>query len=429
MPEPAIRIKNLSKQYHIGVREPYRTFRDAIVQGLAAPFKRLRSFGRSSYRSEDTIWAIKDVSLEVQPGEVVGIIGRNGAGKSTLLKILCRITEPTSGYAVLRGRVGGLLEVGTGFHPELTGRENIHLSGAILGMTRREIRAKFDAMVEFSGVAKFIDTPVKRYSSGMRVRLGFAVAANLDTEILLIDEVLAVGDAEFQRKCLGKMADVGKQGRTVLFVSHNMPAVERLCTRGVLLDQGRIEHMGPVRDVTARYLQSGLTQVAERAWDTPERAPGNHVARLRAVRVRDADGRLADTFSVRDSFTVEVEFWVLEAGHQLDAGFYFYNSAGDILFVAGDFQNDAWRGRERPMGVHRSSCEVPANLLNEGNLNIMAYVCTNPHTLHAIEPDAVQIKIEDDLQEGGARGYYSREWPGGTVRPLLQWTFDYEKGT
>jgi ABC-type polysaccharide/polyol phosphate transport system ATPase subunit len=253
MTAPVIRVESLSKRYHIGTRQSYDTLRERLVAAAAEPWRRLRRFGRSSEREQDTIWALKDVSFEVQPGEVVGIIGRNGAGKSTLLKILTRITEPTCGRAELHGRVGSLLEVGTGFHPELTGRENIFLSGAILGMTSQEIRSQFDAIIDFSGIEKFIDTPVKRYSSGMHVRLGFAIAAHLQPEILLVDEVLAVGDAEFQRKCLGKMGDVAKGGRTVLFVSHNMGAVQKLCHRSVWLSGGHIHKDGHTPVVVDAY--------------------------------------------------------------------------------------------------------------------------------------------------------------------------------
>src|SRR5438445_11177409 len=225
--KPAIVVENLIKSYRIGQRERgYRTFREAMVDAAKAPFRRLRQLGSDETNGDDTFWALKDVSFEVQPGEVVGIIGRNGAGKSTLLKILSQIVEPTSGYAEVRGRMGSLLEVGTGFHPELTGRENIYLNGSILGMANREINKKFDEIVAFSEIEKFLDTPVKRYSSGMYVRLAFAVAAHLEPEILVVDEVLAVGDASFQKKCLGKMQEIGRRGQTVLFVSHNMQAVE-----------------------------------------------------------------------------------------------------------------------------------------------------------------------------------------------------------
>jgi len=252
----AITVEGLSKRYRIGARERRQTFREALVDLAAAPLRRLRSFGRSSHREADSIWALKDVSFEVQPGEVLGIIGRNGAGKTTLLKVLSQITDPTEGSARLRGRVASLLEVGTGFHQELTGRENVYLSGAVLGMKKREIDRRFDEIVDFAGVEQFVDTPLKRYSSGMRVRLGFAVAAFLESEILLIDEVLAVGDAEFQRKCLGQMDSIAGQGRTILFVSHNMGAVGNLCARSLLLQQGQVRAVGESAAVIVEYLGS-----------------------------------------------------------------------------------------------------------------------------------------------------------------------------
>lgn len=261
MTKPVIEVKNLSKQYTIGEKALYGNLREEIVQILKAPFKRLRS--RSQSHSSNTIWALKDVSFEVQEGEVLGIIGRNGAGKSTLLKILSRITEPTEGKVRMRGRVGSLLEVGTGFHPELTGRENIFLNGALLGMRREEIKKKFDEIVDFAEIEKFLDTPVKRYSSGMYVRLAFAVAAHLETEILLVDEVLAVGDMVFQKKCLGKIGEVAKRGRTVLFVSHNVAAVQALCGLGVLLENGRVDQIGSIGEVVDVYMHKTYKQ-AER---------------------------------------------------------------------------------------------------------------------------------------------------------------------
>ncbi len=255
MSDIAIRAENLGKQYRIGKRERYHTLRDTLTDTVTAPFRWLRN-GRSTNGNgaPDHIWALKDVSFEIKRGEVVGIIGRNGAGKSTLLKVLSRITEPAKGHAEIHGRVGSLLEVGTGFHPELTGRENIYLNGAILGMRKAEIARKFDEIVAFAEIETFLDTPVKHYSSGMYTRLAFAVAAHMDTDILLVDEVLAVGDAEFQRKCLGKMEAVGRDGRTVIFVSHFMPTVRALCARVILLGAGRIELDGPAADVIDRYL-------------------------------------------------------------------------------------------------------------------------------------------------------------------------------
>jgi lipopolysaccharide transport system ATP-binding protein len=279
--KPVIKVENLSKQYRIGERESYKTFREAIVRAFRTPYHRMRgALGRSQNYNPmlsaprstpsalspkqspdgDTIWALKDISFEVKQGEVIGIIGRNGAGKSTLLKILSKITEPTSGRVELKGRVGSLLEVGTGFHPELTGHENIYLYGAILGMDRWEVTRKFHEIVAFAEIEKFIDTPVKRYSSGMYMRLAFAVAAHLDPEILLVDEVLAVGDAAFQKKCLGKMGDVSKQGRTVLFVSHNMAAVQKLCESGLVLDDGKVVFNGNAAMAVEKYLGSVTDQ-------------------------------------------------------------------------------------------------------------------------------------------------------------------------
>ncbi len=267
MSDIAIRVENLGKLYHLGkAQQRHNTLRDALAAGLRAPVDWFRRNGKSGGASETDLWALHDVSFDVKRGEVIGIIGRNGAGKSTLLKILSRITEPTKGHALVHGRVGSLLEVGTGFHPELTGRENIYLNGAILGMRRAEITRKFDEIVAFAEVEKFLDTPVKRYSSGMYVRLAFSVAAHLEPEILVVDEVLAVGDLGFQKKCLGKMGDVARGGRTVLFVSHNMNAVQRLCTACMMLDQGRLATYGDTDDVVVRYVSSNSSTVSPRSW-------------------------------------------------------------------------------------------------------------------------------------------------------------------
>ena len=272
MSDVAIRVTGLSKRYRIGVRERHTTLRDVLAKTFAARFKRLGRFpgvdrdGSNGSSDEEWVWALRDISLEVRQGEVLGIIGRNGAGKSTLLKILSRITDPTVGEAEVHGRLGALLEVGTGFHPELTGRENIYLHGAILGMKRSEITRRFDEIVTFAGIGAFLDTPVKRYSSGMYVRLAFAVAAHFEPEILIVDEVLAVGDAEFQRKCLGKLDSVSSEGRTVLFVSHNMNAIQRLCPRSVLLDRGCLVAVGDTSEMVQRYLDLTTSEAAPGAW-------------------------------------------------------------------------------------------------------------------------------------------------------------------
>src|ERR1017187_3716617 len=282
MTDVAIRCEGLAKQYRIGERESYRALRDVITDAFASPFRRFRSALRHSGRADKpNIWALNDVSFEIKCGEVVGIIGRNGAGKSTLLKILSRITEPTHGHADVWGRVGSLLEVGTGFHPELTGRDNIFLNGAILGMRRTEVARKFDEIVAFAEVEKFIDTPVKRYSSGMYVRLAFAVAAHLEPEILFVDEVLSVGDAAFQKKCLGKLGNVSREGRTIVFVSHNMTALQRLCTRVVWLDRGQVKDTGDARTVIDNYLQTNAVANLESVWEDNLTGAGNERGRLR----------------------------------------------------------------------------------------------------------------------------------------------------
>jgi lipopolysaccharide transport system ATP-binding protein len=314
--DTVIKVENLSKQYRIGTKEGYRTFRETLVDAAKAPFSRLGSLLptlRSKLSSpsskpasrDDTFWALKDVSFEVKQGEVVGIIGRNGAGKSTLLKILSKITEPTTGRVELRGRVGSLLEVGTGFHPELTGHENVYLYGAILGMDRWEVTRKFDEIVAFAEVEKFIETPVKRYSSGMYMRLAFAVAAFMETEILLVDEVLAVGDAAFQKKCTGKMGDVAKQGRTVLFVSHNMIAIEALCSRGVVLNAGRIVYDGKAEDAIQKYNKSMQINTDISLKERIDRV-GNGKVRAIDLKIYNQDEILTNQIGLGETFRVEL---------------------------------------------------------------------------------------------------------------------------
>ncbi len=426
MSEIAISVKGLSKQYHIsGKREAYTTLRDTLVDAFVTPFRRIHSLWRGQPKGaaelDETFWALQDVTFEVRRGEIVGLIGRNGAGKSTLLKILSRITEPTEGYADIHGRVGSLLEVGTGFHPELTGRENIYLNGSILGMKNVEIAHKFDEIVAFAEVERFIDTPVKRYSSGMYLRLAFAVAAYLEPEILLVDEVLAVGDARFQKKCLNKMQDVGQHGRTVLFVSHNMPAITRLCERVILLDEGKVLQDGPSYQVVRTYLDSGLGTSAAREWSDLSKAPGNDVVRLRAVRVRTEDGVIAEALDIRRPFGIDIEYQVLKSGHVLVPGCRFFNEDGIHLFTAFD-SDPAWRLRPRPEGYYVSTAWIPGNLLAEGMFLVGAVVNTfNPPIVHVHEPDAVAFQIIDSLDGDAARGDYAGQMQG-VMRPLLQWT-------
>ena len=426
MSDRAIHIQGISKRFFIGgQRTRYRTLRESVVDAFVGPFRRAIKLARGQATGaaelDEKIWALKDVSFDVRHGEVVGIIGRNGAGKSTLLKILSRITEPTEGFIDVYGRVGALLEVGTGFHPELTGRENTYLNGAILGMTRVEINRKFDEIVDFSEVEKFIDTPVKHYSTGMQVRLAFAVAAHLEPEILVVDEVLSVGDASFQRKCLRKMEDVGQHGRTVLFVSHNMPAVTRLCERTILLDEGRIVADGPSHQVVSAYLNSGLGTTAAREWPDRSKAPAGEVGRLRAVRVRTDHGKINDAIDIRRPVALEMEYDVLKPGSQLMPSYVLANEEGVRVFSTLD-HDEEWRGRPRPAGRYVSTALIPGNLLSEGTLFVSAYLATvNPFNLQFMARDAVAFQVIDSIDGDSARG----DWAGrirGVVRPLLQWT-------
>jgi lipopolysaccharide transport system ATP-binding protein len=383
------------------------------------------SDAKQTARAAEEFFALKGVSFDIRQGEIVGLIGRNGAGKSTLLKILSRITEPTSGRAEVHGRLGSLLEVGTGFHPELTGRDNIYLNGAILGMRRQEISARFDEIVEFSGVSQFIDTPVKRYSSGMYLRLAFAVAAHLDTEILVVDEVLAVGDASFQKKCLAKMEDVGQHGRTVVFVSHNMMAVTRLCQRTILLDEGRVLDDGPSHEIVGSYLRSGLGTTAHREWPDDASAPGNHIARLRGVCVKTEDGEISEAMDIRYPIRIEMTFDVLEGGHQLVPNFHLFNEEGVCVFIVND-QDPEWRHRTRPQGRFVSTVNIPGNFLAEGAIVVRAVVSTmDPVTVHFSEDDAVAFQVIDSLDGDSALGAFAGAYPG-VVRPLLQWTTEHD---
>ena len=420
---PAIQVRGLGKKYRIGgPQEKYLTFRDAITNSFKAPFKRFSSPG-----ALPEFWALKNVSFDVEQGEIVGIIGRNGAGKSTLLKILSRITTPSEGTVDLYGRVGSLLEVGTGFHPELTGRENIFLSGSILGMKKREIGDKLDEIVKFSEIEKFLDTPVKRYSSGMYIRLAFAVAAHLDTEILLVDEVLAVGDAQFQKKCMGKMEDVAtKEGRTICFVSHNMGAIQRLCNRTLLLSEGQITEDGQTASVIEQYLALGLLFQGERVWKNLNEAPGDEIVRMTAVRAMNNQKKVTSQFSVREPIYIEIEFSPLKNDVVLDVGFFFNNITGTLIFTAGDYQDVEWEGKTRQKGVYRTRCEIPGDFLNEGEIRISSIITTRYYNVHVMENDVLTLKIVDNHDGGGARGGYTGSWPGSIVRPFLKWSTEYE---
>jgi lipopolysaccharide transport system ATP-binding protein len=363
-------------------------------------------------RVGDQFWALEDLTFDVKQGEVLGIIGKNGAGKSTLLKILSQVTAPTSGLMRFRGRIASLLEVGTGFHPELTGRENIFLNGAILGMNKAEIRSKLDEIVEFSEIAEFVDTPVKRYSSGMYVRLAFAVAAHLEPEILILDEVLAVGDARFQQKCLGKMGEVSQGGRTVLFVSHNMVAVQSLCRRALLLRDGRLEREGPAASVVSAYLGEGQRTGGGTEWATPDAAPGNAEVRIKSVRITPGDRRPDGLISMITPIHVETEFWLLKPHVRVHLVYHVINEQGVVVLTT------ACQSLMRPVGLHRGSVTLPGQLLNSGAYSLRLYVIQDENR-GTYDHQALASFTVNDLAER------TTAWAGrepGVVRVRLPWT-------
>jgi lipopolysaccharide transport system ATP-binding protein len=415
----AITAEGLSKQYRLGQFRPaYGTLRDSIANRV----QRLRTGHLHEPKQE--IWALRDVSFEAREGEVLGIIGPNGAGKSTLLKILTKITWPTEGRAEIRGRVGSLLEVGTGFHPELTGRENVYLNGAILGMKRSEITRKLDTIVEFSGVQKFIDTPVKRYSSGMFVRLAFSVAAHFEPEIMVVDEVLAVGDADFQRRSIGRMESLSDSGRTVLFVSHNLHAVLQLCDRALLLENGQIVREGSTHDVVAYYEEQTVGSGSGIVWDDPATAPGNDLVRLQSVRVVDQDGAGAASVDVRSLVGVEIGFSVLRDGKPIVPKIKVLDQHGAICFNAMDI-DPRWRD-PTPPGEYLATAWIPGNLLNEGRHSIDVDIVTIAQPKLAPQARAhksVAFHVYDPAEGDSARGDFTGEFRG-VVRPLLEWTHE-----
>lgn len=418
MPRPAIDVQDLSKQYELGAAEyRYGSLREALVEGFKKPFRQLRG---ETAAARPRIWALKDVNFTVERGQAVGIIGRNGAGKSTLLKILSRITEPTRGRVVIHGRVASLLEVGTGFHAELSGRENIYLNGAILGMSRHEIRRKFDEIVQFAEVEAFVDTPVKRYSSGMYLRLAFAVAAHLEPEILVVDEVLAVGDADFQRKCLGKMGEVTGEGRTVLFVSHNLAAVRALCRSAVYLNRGEVTAVGPAGEVIDLYSRSGMG-LAALSWTRDE--PTNETdpeasMRILALRVLDAEGA---GIRADRPLRVALEFAVEGTPSPVIPGVHFHDPDGTILFSSAQWNLDCLAP-----GSYTSICDVPAFMFNDGRVSVSAYLYGSARPgLNELPVDWVRNVISFDvdsspwIEKTGSR--WLRNWPG-LIRPDLSWT-------
>jgi lipopolysaccharide transport system ATP-binding protein len=432
MSEIAIQVENLGKLYRIGERQRYKALRDTLSDALYAPVRVAASLlnGRNGHgptvsnrSSNNHIWALKDISFDVKKGEAVGIIGRNGAGKSTLLKILSRITKPTEGYVRMHGRIGSLLEVATGFHPELTGRENVYLNGAIIGMRKKEIDRKFDEIVDFAEIEKFIDTPVKLYSSGMYVRLAFAVAAHLEPEILLVDEVLAVGDAAFQKKCLGKMGDVAREGRTVLFVSHNMAAIESLCKSCLLLNQGKKDSKGNPEVVIRRYM--GLSNASHSASvefgpQTGERFGPKELAILHSLRMSDRDGNPVRVVRMGEPLLVQLKIEFKEAGAGFEIGVAIVNTYGVYLhyFVS------TWEGFHQvdSRGLKTVEVEVPALCLFPGTYFVSVWVKKQGGRYD----DAVHEALGFDVEEASLTPYptyFARYSHNSQVYAPSRWRF------
>lgn len=420
-----ISVESLSKSYRLGVISNKTLYGDlnrwwARVRGKPDPYAKIGEADHGN-RQGETIWALKDLDFTVKQGEALGIIGRNGAGKSTLLKILSQVTAPTSGMVKVKGRIASLLEVGTGFSPELTGRENTYLNGAIMGMDRAEVKRKFDEIVDFSGVEKFIDTPVKRYSSGMYVRLAFAVAAHLDAEILVVDEVLAVGDADFQKKCLGKMGDVTHKGRTVFFVSHNMGMINSLCQRAILLNAGNIILDGSVSSAIARYYDSGMSSPFAADFTKSVRKVGDEFATLLEAHIEDENGNTTGDINIRSPFAVKMKYALHDTvPNSSFPNFRFYNSQGQCVFVTNGDRN----AHRSSNGIYEATCNVPGSLLNNETYFIDLALTFTHNGIHVSfwQRGALAIVIYDNIEEtlNEERQGYSGAIPGA-VRPKLNW--------
>jgi lipopolysaccharide transport system ATP-binding protein len=411
--KPAIEIRNLGKEYKLASSQRYIALRDVITNGIKNIFS-----GRN--KSTEKFWALKEINLDIMPGERVGIIGRNGAGKSTLLKIISRITPPTTGEAIIRGRVGSLLEVGTGFHPELTGRENIFLNGSILGLKRAEINRNLEEIIDFSGVEKFIDTPLKRYSSGMQMRLAFSVAAHLQSEILLIDEVLAVGDIEFQKKCIGKMEEVSKsEGRTILFVSHNMDSIRKFCPVTILLHQGEIISKGNTEKTITEYIARHLSTIGEKKWPQGVMSYDGSL-RLNKVWIHNSKYEPVERFDTTEDIGISAGYDVLKDNIAFTHGINLYNQENAHIFSSHDVTSSRLTNKTTK-GVYQSTVWIPGNLLPEGIFSISyALFSPNPVDVFIHEHNSVSFEIYTDFSKPSARGNYADDFPG-LIRPLLKW--------
>ena len=431
MSQSAIKVENLSKRYRIGFEKQARdTLAEVVTDWITSPirnYRRLRSLtqfegeNQQNQEAEDIIWALKDVSFEIKPGEVIGVIGKNGAGKSTLLKILSRITYPTHGKIELTGRVSSLLEVGTGFHPELTGRDNVYLNGTILGMTKKEIDRKFEEIVDFSGVRKFIDTPVKFYSSGMGVRLAFSVAAHLEPEILLIDEVLSVGDAAFQKKSLGKMEEVSKRGRTVLFVSHNMGAVRSLCSRGLLLSDGKLQLDGNIDQVINTYLTSKEVSTSGSLLLKEEDNSPEQEVNLLGVELISTNGEVKNTFQIDEKFEIHITYKIVESVQNLRINLRFKTTMGETVFATYE-DEQIQTGVTRKPGIYKSICKIPANILND--LTYRIFIGFDSPRYKVIIPGRAYLEVNIIDTSDGYR--YASGAFDGPIRPVVDWIVEEE---
>jgi len=424
MSELAVLTEGLGKKYRLGVLSSQQARARYDILGFALPLQRLWPVLLNDIdEAEGDFWALKDLNLEVARGEVLGIVGRNGSGKSTLLKILARVTEPSTGFADVTGKVGSLLEVGTGFHAELTGRQNVYLNGSIMGMSRDQIAQRLDDIVDFAEVGAFIATPVKNYSSGMYMRLAFSVAAHMECDILIVDEVLAVGDAHFQKKCLGRIEEEVKAGKTVLFVSHNMNTIMQVCTRCLLFENGQLVEDGLPQPVVESYLSRDTPVHAARKWDEAT-APtsAERSFRLWSIRVIDARGISKTNYDVKEPILIEVEWDVLEASFPLDVHISLRHESGVTAFVALDNLDSPWSETIAPVGRHRAICAIPAHFLNEGMFMIDYMISAKTKSTEYVScSDAATFAVGDDLRNEGVRGNWKKKWFTGILRPRLHW--------
>jgi len=424
MNDTAISVKNIGKRYLLGVGggQAYRMLRDVVANSL-------KNFLRKKTLNKDIneLWALKNLSFDVKKGERIGIIGTNGAGKSTLLKLISNITEPTEGEIHLRGRVVSLLEVGSGMHAELTGKENIFMNAAIMGMSKAEVKRRLDRIVAFAEVEKFLDTPIKRYSTGMYLRLAFAVAAHLESEILIVDEILAVGDTAFQKKCLGMMEDVTQKGRTILMVSHNMPLILNHCQRAILLDKGSMITDGNPADVIQHYLSLARSGNGEKKWPELEKSPGNDVVRLRSVKIFQEDSHNpTNNIDISKEAIIEIAYQNLKEGCLLYAAIIITDRVGTVVFTSASHKSissayDGWYGRPQPIGLFKSACKIPGNFFNEGSYNITVIIGRAVSDIQIKEANVLVFEVHDN---GEMRKEFYGGWLG-VVRPRLEWNTQY----